>query len=85
LPITLPQDDKECLHLQVNDFGLSAGFDQVGDWIVVGYMDTNLGRTFIYEFTVTFHIVSESECDRRIGSSTSINRSICRIQCIKEQ
>jgi hypothetical protein len=42
----------------MNDFVLSTGFNKVGDWTVL--VDTNPGRTFIYEFTVTFMVIPES-------------------------
>jgi hypothetical protein len=58
LPITLPQGGNQCLHLQASDFGLSGGFNQVGDWAVV--VNTNPGMPFIYEFTVTFQVIPES-------------------------
>jgi hypothetical protein len=60
LPITLPSSDgKQCLHLTASDFeGLNAGFDKVGDWVVV--VDTNPGKSFIFEFVVTFQVVPES-------------------------
>jgi hypothetical protein len=42
----------------MNDFGLSTGFNKVGDWTVV--VDTNPGNPFIFEFAVTFQVVPES-------------------------
>ncbi|MCS6767746.1 MAG: hypothetical protein RMJ59_06410 [Candidatus Nitrosocaldus sp.] len=58
LPITLPSGANKCLHLQASDFGLTSGFNKVGDWTVA--VDTLPGRTFMYEFTVTFMVVPES-------------------------
>ncbi|MEM1951244.1 MAG: hypothetical protein QXE95_07760 [Candidatus Nitrosocaldus sp.] len=58
LPITLPSGGNNCLHLQASDFGLPSGFNQVGDWAVM--VDTNPGRSFLYEFSVTFMVVPES-------------------------
>ncbi len=58
LPITLPQGGNQCLNLRASDFGLSSGFNQVGDWVVVA--DTNPGKSFIYEFAVTFQVIPES-------------------------
>ncbi len=42
----------------MNDFVLSTGFNKVGDWTVV--VDTNPGKSYMYEFTVTFQVVPES-------------------------
>lgn len=58
LPITLPSAGNNCLYLQASDFGLASGFNKVGDWTVV--VDTVPGKTFIYEFGVTFMVVPES-------------------------
>lgn len=58
LPITLPDPAGQCLHLQTNDFGLASGFNKVGDWAVM--VDTVPGKSFTYEFTVTFMVVPES-------------------------
>jgi secreted protein with Ig-like and vWFA domain len=41
----------------MNDFVLSTGFNKVGDWTVV---DTNPGKSYMYEFTVTFMVIPES-------------------------
>jgi hypothetical protein len=58
LPITLPSGGNQCLHLTASDFGLNTGFNKVGDWAVV--VDTNPGKTLIFDFAVTFQVVPES-------------------------
>jgi hypothetical protein len=58
LPITLPSGGNQCLHLTASDFGLYSGFNVAGEWTVL--VDTVPGRSYTYEFVVTFMAVPES-------------------------
>ncbi len=73
LPITLPSGGNKCLHLQASDFGLTSGFNKTGDWAVL--VDTVPGKTFMYEFTVTFMVVPESI----IGAITAVTAPLAAL------
>lgn len=73
LPITLPNAGNECIYLQASDFGLTSGFNKVGDWTMA--VDTVPGNTFLYEFSVTFMVVPESI----IGAITAVTAPLAAL------